>query len=164
MGGGQGLGPIKKIIKSLEKTRADIQEIIVTGTNKKLYRTLKRRIKKYRRRILLAGYAQNVHQLMAVSDIIVSKPGGVTTAEVLAKNLPMVIVKPIPGQETSNTDYLTQRGAAIKIDRPEDINLIIDELLEKRQILQNMKDCQARISKPNASLDIARLTLGLSCG
>jgi len=58
-----------------------------------------------------------------MSDIIVTKPGGVTTAEVLARSLPMIIVKPIPGQEQSNTAYLTKEGAAIKLDRPKEINL-----------------------------------------
>jgi processive 1,2-diacylglycerol beta-glucosyltransferase len=159
MGGGQGLGPIKTIIKSLEKLSSSIQEIIVTGSNKKLYNSLKRKIKKYKNKILLFGYADNINELMAISNIIISKPGGVTSAEALAKHLPMIIVKPIPGQEVNNTAYLTEKEAAIKIDDPKKTNLIIEDLLSHPAKLGHLRESASRISKPNASLDIARLLL-----
>jgi processive 1,2-diacylglycerol beta-glucosyltransferase len=161
MGGGQGLGPIKTIIKSLEKVQTPIQEIIVTGTNRKLYKSLKRKIKKYKNNIHLLGYANNINELMAVSDIIISKPGGVTTAEVLAKQLPMIIVKPIPGQEINNTNYLTQKGAAIKIDDPKETHITIDDLFRSADKLKHLRESASRISKPNASIDIARLMLSV---
>ena len=161
MGGGHGLGPIKTMVKSLEKVRQELQEIIVTGANKKLYNSLKRKIKNYKKKILLLGYVDNVNELMDVSDIIITKPGGVTTAEVLAKHLPMIIVKPIPGQEANNAAYLTEKGAAIKIDNPRDINLVIEDLLANPQKLNKIRESITRITKPNASLDIAKLLLSL---
>lgn len=164
MGGGQGLGPIKTIVRSLEDSRHQIQEIIVTGTNKRLYQSLKRKIKKYKKRILLYGYADNINELMSVSDIIISKPGGVTTAEVLSKKLPMVIVKPIPGQEANNTAYLTKQGAAIKVVEPKEINHVIDGLLNDPGKLKQLKDACGRIAKPHASVDIAKLLLNLAHG
>jgi processive 1,2-diacylglycerol beta-glucosyltransferase len=145
----------------LEKLNSRVQEIIVAGTNKKLYKSLKRKIKKYKNRILLLGYVNNINELMAVSNIIISKPGGVTTAEVLAKRLPMIIVKPIPGQETNNTSYLTEKQAAIKIDDPKETNLIIESLLKHPDKLSKLQESAGRISKPNASQDIARLLLKL---
>ncbi len=161
MGGGQGLGPIKKIVSSLEKTKKGLQEIIIAGTNKKLYSSLKRKIKKYKNKILLLGYSDNISELMSASDIIITKPGGVTTAEVLAKKLPMIIVKPIPGQETNNTAYLTEKGAAIKVSDPKEINLVVDGLLDNPDKLNRLSESAGRISKPNASLDIAQLLLEL---
>jgi len=161
MGGGQGLGPIKTIVKSLEKVKRDIQEIVVTGTNKKLYKTLKRRIKKYKKKVLVFGYLHNIHELMDISNIIITKPGGVTTAEVLAKKIPMIIVKPIPGQEANNTDYLTKKKAAIALDKPREVYLSIQDLLDDPQKLKRISECASAISKPNASLDIARLLLDL---
>ncbi|MCX5706745.1 MAG: glycosyltransferase [Candidatus Omnitrophica bacterium] len=159
MGGGQGLGPIKTIVKSLEKIKKNIQEIIITGTNKKLYKTLKRRIKKYKKKILLYGYTHNINELMHVADIVITKPGGVTTSEVLAKNKPMIIIKPIPGQEANNTRYLTEKGAAVKVDQPKRIHLVIDELLKYPQKLNQLSESAGRIAKPEASLDIAQLLL-----
>ncbi|MCM8797354.1 MAG: hypothetical protein NC923_05725 [Candidatus Omnitrophica bacterium] len=161
MGGGQGLGPIKTIVKSLEASRYDIEEIIVTAANKKLYRSLKRKINKYKKKIILFGYVNNVNELMDVSDIIITKPGGVTTAEVLSKGLPMVIVKPLPGQEMHNTDYLTDKGAAIRVNDPKDTYLVIEDLLNKPRKLKTMRECSRYLAKPNSAMEIARFILGL---
>jgi processive 1,2-diacylglycerol beta-glucosyltransferase len=162
MGGGQGLGPIKTIIRSLEKVKKEIQEIVVAGSNKKLYKSLKRKLKKYKKRILVFGYVDNIYELMGISDMIITKPGGVTTAEALAKRLPMIIVRPIPGQEASNTQYLTEKGAALKIDKPKEINLLVEDLLENQEKFNQMRKATEDIGKPNSSLDIARLVLDLS--
>jgi len=161
MGGGQGLGPIRTIVKSLENVSQDLQELVVCGTNKKLYRALKREAKKYKKDIRIFGFIDNVNELMRISKIIISKPGGVTTAEVLSLRLPMIIVKPIPGQETSNTEFLTRFGAALKVEEPREINFAVDELLKDNQKLERLRGCAAKIAKPNASLDIAKLLFNL---
>jgi processive 1,2-diacylglycerol beta-glucosyltransferase len=161
MGGGQGLGPIKKIVKSLEKVKEEIQEVIVAGTNKKLFKSLKRSTKRYKKKIIVLGYSDKVNELMSISNLIITKPGGITTAEALSKKLPMIIIKPIPGQETSNTAYLIEQNAAIKLDKPKEIHQVIDDLLRNRSKLKHLSDSAGRISKPNASLDIARLLLEL---
>lgn len=159
MGGGQGLGPIKTIVRSLEKVKENIQEIIVTGTNKKLFKSLNRKIKKYKKKITLLGFTDKINELMSIADIIISKPGGITTAEALSKHLPIIIIKPIPGQEVSNTRYLTQKNAAIKLDKPRKINLVIDDLLSNPVKLKHLRESAAIISKPNSSLDIAKFLL-----
>ena len=161
MGGGQGLGPIKTIVKSLEKSEHDIQELIVAGTNKKLFRWLKRKIKHYKKSIHLFGFVQNIHELMFISKVIISKPGGVTTAEALSMGLPMVIVKPIPGQEINNTNFLTQKQAAIKVDEPKEAYRVIDDLLKNKAELERLRAAGFKIAKPGASMDIAKLVLSL---
>lgn len=159
MGGGQGLGPIKTIVKSLEKVEGNLLEIVVSGTNIKLYKTLKKKIKKYKKRVLLYGYAENIAELMTISDLIITKPGGVTTAEALSKRLPLLIVQPIPGQETSNTDFLTAKGAALKIEKAKDVHVVVEDLLRHPEKLKMMREACSFISKPSASLDIAALLL-----
>ncbi|MFH1355190.1 MAG: glycosyltransferase [Candidatus Omnitrophota bacterium] len=161
MGGGQGLGPIKAIVKSLEKVNGELQEIVVAGTNRKLYNSLKRKVKKLKKKVLLFGYTNKINELMSISDIIITKPGGVTTAEVLARKIPMIIVKPLPGQEASNTAYLTQNGAAIKVDNPGNINFVIERLLVNPEKLRIISESAGNISKPDASMDIAKLILNL---
>ena len=161
MGGGQGLGPITTIVDSLGKMARQIQLIIVTGSNKKLYKSLRKKIYKYEKEIVLFGYATNVHELMSVSDVIITKPGGITSSEVLAKRIPMIIVNPLPGQEANNTEYLTQKGAAIKIDKPEEISLVIEDLFDHPAKLSALRESAAQISKPHSSVDIARLLLEL---
>lgn len=159
MGGGQGLGPIKTIVKSLEKVDNEIQEIVVAGTNKKLYKTLKRRIKKYKKRILLFGYVQHINELMDLADIVISKPGGVTTSEVLAKKKPMIIIRPLPGQEANNTKYLTSAGAAIKVNKPRDVHLVVGDLIKNPDKLSKIREAVRKIAKPEASINIAKFIL-----
>jgi processive 1,2-diacylglycerol beta-glucosyltransferase len=162
MGGGQGLGPIKTIVTSLGKIKKEFQEIIVCGINKRLYNSLNRMLKKHPKKALLFGYVDNIHEMMGISDLIITKPGGVTTAEALAKKLPMIIVKPIPGQENNNTNYLIAKGAAVKIDRAKNIGAVIEDLLNDKNKLEYLRQSAGLVNKPNASLDIARLILDLS--
>ncbi|MFA6384152.1 MAG: glycosyltransferase [Candidatus Omnitrophota bacterium] len=161
MGGGQGLGPIKTIVKALEKVKCDFQEVIVTGTNKKLYKSLKSRIKKSKKRIHLLKYVDYVNELMTIADVIVTKPGGITTSEALSKKLPMLILRPIPGQEESNTVYLTQKKAAIRITKPKEITRLLEDLFTEPHKLKAMADAAGQMSKPHASMDIAKLALTL---
>lgn len=161
MGGGQGLGPIKTIVASLEKLNTKIQEIVITGNNKRLYGSLKRKIRQYQQKILLFGYSNNIHELMDIADLIITKPGGITTAEALAKKLPMLIINPIPGQEENNTVYLTKSGAALKVDNLEEINLIVDKLVSSSDKLTLMRESALRIGKPYASMDIAKFLLNI---
>jgi processive 1,2-diacylglycerol beta-glucosyltransferase len=164
MGGGQGLGPIKTVVKSLESSRYAQQIIVVTGTNKKLYKSLKKKARKYAKKTLVYGYAHNVNELMTAADLIISKPGGITTAEAMSKHLPMAVLKPIPGQEMNNTAFLMQKGAAVNLDVPRETGAIIDGILGYPHTLSRMKEAAAHISKPHASMDIAKLLLHLAHG
>lgn len=159
MGGGQGLGPLKSILRSLKKIKKEFQVIVVAGSNKKLYNSLKKKIKRYKKKLLVFGYVDNINELMGISDILITKPGGITTAEALSKKIPMVIIRPIPGQETSNTAYLTAKEAAIKVDKAKEIGPVIDELLGNPEKLRRLAEHAGRIAKPDASMDIAKLVL-----
>ncbi len=161
MGGGQGLGPIKTILASMEKINLNFQEVVVAGVNRKLYKYLKRKVRKYTKRISVLSYVDYINEIMSISDIIITKPGGITTAEALAQRLPMVIVKPLPGQEANNTEYLIKKQAAVKVDFPRNTHKVIEDLLRHPDKLENLKEAARQISKPNASLDTARLVLNL---
>jgi len=162
MGGGQGLGPIKTIVKSLEQAKTCFQEVIITGTNRKLYKALKKRSKKSSKKVSVLGYVNNINELMSIASMIITKPGGITTSEALSKKLPMLILKPIPGQEENNTAFLTKKEAAIRIEDPKEVHLIVDELLANPHKLKHISEAAGKISKPNASIDIARLVLNLT--
>jgi len=159
MGGGHGLGPIKTIVNSLEKTKSAIQEIIITGINDKLFRQLQKKAKGLKRHIVILGFADNINELMGAADLLITKPGGITTAEALVKKIPMIIIKPIPGQEASNTAYLTKKKAAIKVDNLEEINLAVDGLFSECAKLDLMRAAALQIGKANAAADIAGLIL-----
>ncbi len=161
MGGSQGLGPIKELARLLDGFFLNIQVIIVTGTNKKLYRWLARRAKYFRKKMLILQNADNIDELMYISTIIITKPGGITTAEALVKGIPMLIVHPLPGQEAMNTRYLLEEGVALKAENPEDGLIILEELMYNRIKLKGMSDNAKRISKPESSVNISRLMFEL---
>lgn len=164
MGGGRGLGPIKQVLYNLMKVGVDFQVIVICGVNRKLYNSLKAREGKFPKLVRILGYVDNIHELMRVSTLLISKPGGITTAEALASGLPMVIFNPLPGQETSNANFLLEIGAAVKCDRASDIPIIVRELLENRNKLKYMSERAKIYGRPNSSLHIAREVIRLLQG
>lgn len=159
MGGGQGLGPMKDAVKALMSLSRPLQMIVICGTNIKLVTWLRKCQRQTDKKIIFYDYANNVDELMTVSSLIVSKPGGMTTSESLAKSLPMVIVDPIPGQEERNAQFLVNHGVAIRVDDKRHIAQSIEELLKDEQRLANMRLSAGRLGRPNAAWDIAQFVL-----
>jgi len=159
MGGGQGLGPMKEAVKSLVRLERPLQLIVICGTNVKLVHWIKKIQRRTSKKIIFYDYASNVDELMEVSALIVSKPGGMTTSECLAKGLPMVIVDPIPGQEERNSQFLVNQGIAIRVDDKRHIAHEIDMLLNDPKKLAAMKQAALKNGKPMAAENIARLIL-----
>ena len=159
MGGGHGLGPLKKIVESLMAIHLDLQMIVLTGINKKIYKALQKKIKESNKNILLFEFVSNVDELMELATLIVTKPGGIATAECLAKGLPMVVVNPIPGQEMRNTDFLINKGIGIRIDDINNISEEVELLLKSPERLKAMAQAAKDNAKPDATLDIVKLIL-----
>ncbi len=159
MGGGQGLGPIKSIVKSLIKVKIDFQIVVLAGTNKKIINNLKRSTERTNKKILIFEFRTNVDELMELATLIITKPGGITTAECLAKGLPMVIVDPIPGQEMRNTDFLIKKGMGIRIDETHDVGEEVELLLKSSERLATMSKAAYENAHPHSTLDIAKLIL-----
>ena len=98
---------------------------------------------------------------MTVADILVTKPGGVTTAEALSKGLPMLIINPLPGQEQNNTDFLIRQGVVHKADDVLDAVGKLNFLLSHKEILEQTREKVLSLSMPDSSIKIAELALGL---
>jgi len=162
MGGTQGLGPIGDLVRILDRSPLKAHIVVATGTNKKLFNWLNRKARGFRKDVRILGYAENIDELMEVSTMVVTKPGGITMAEALAKGLPMLILNPLPGQEAMNTRFLLTEGVAVKVEEPEDVPVITEELLYNPSKLRGMSDKAKALSKPNSSRDIARLVLELA--
>lgn len=147
MGGGLGLGRIEVITKKiLSDERLGV--VVVTGKNKRLYDSMR---KWDNPRLRLFSYVEDMAKVIAACDLVISKPGGVTSAEVLAMNKPLVIYSSFPGQEDRNTDYLLNRGAAIKVKR---LEMLIPEFLalwENPLRLQQMKEMAQYLGSPHSS-------------
>ena len=162
MGGTQGLGPIQEIVKILDRSTSNFQMIVASGANKKLYRWLSVKARRMSKTIVPLGYAANIDELMQISTVIITKPGGVTTAEALAKGIPMLIINPLPGQEAMNTRFLLKEGVAVKAETPEDVPVILDELLYNRNKLKLMREKALSLSRPDSAVNIAKLVLEIA--
>lgn len=160
MGGTQGLGPITDIARMLSQSDMNLQIIIAAGNNSKLYKALKSR--RFEKRTLVLPYADNVDELMQASSVIITKPGGMTTAEALAKGLPMLIVNPLPGQEAMNTRFLLQEGVALKAESPCDTLAMLRGLLNDENELRRMSEKAVSLSRPDSAIDTARMILEIA--
>lgn len=161
MGGSQGLGPVENIVNMLGGIDIEFQFVVVCGSNARLEKRLRARAKKYLKKLLVLGHVDNVDELMEVSSLVITKSGGLTTAEALSKDLPMIIVHPIPGQELKNTEFLLNQGVALRAEDSEDIAALVQELLLHSNKLTEMRLRAAELKKPGAALDIADLVLNM---
>lgn len=116
LAGGFGVGPIESIYRGLLEIKIPLEIMVVTGKNKEAREKLEKIETSSHHLTKVIGFTDRIHELMAVADLVVSKPGGLTTSEVLASGAAMAIVNPIPGQESRNSDFLLENGAAIKIN------------------------------------------------
>ena len=159
--GGFGVGPIEELVAELENIPRSIQLIIVCGHNKQLYDNLiNRKINKNAKIFYkIYGFSNNMHELMQVSDVIITKSGGLTSSECLAKDLPLIVIAPVPGQETRNCSVLVNGGAALKIDKPAQINKLITEFIDRTGIIKRMKENIRTLAKPNSASEIVNLSL-----
>jgi processive 1,2-diacylglycerol beta-glucosyltransferase len=137
LSGGFGMGPVGKILGELDKVSRTFQTVVVCGRNEKLRRELAAQDRRHPTRVL--GFASNMHELMAVADLIITKPGGLTSSEALALGKPLLILDPIPGQEAANSDFLLERGAAAKVNRVEDLPYRVEQLLGSKKLLEMAK-------------------------
>lgn len=156
MGGSQGLGPIEHAVRFLIEKNGNFQIVVVTGKNKKLFDCLSTYSVE---NMTVLGYVANMNELMDVSDIVITKPGGLTVSEALSKSLPMIIINPLPGQEMKNTECLVKYGAAVKCNNVEDIGNIVNDILTDTNKLSILKECASKIKKPQSAVDTAGFLL-----
>jgi processive 1,2-diacylglycerol beta-glucosyltransferase len=166
IGGGFGVGPIKELVFSLNKLSAEIRDrvqlLVVCSRNKKLYAEMQALASRLKIRSKLFGFVPDLYKMMAVSSVIISKSGGLTTSEALAQGLPMIIISPIPGQETKNCQLLVKNGAALRIDRPFEVKKVIEELVGSPARLEKMRRLAAGLARPDSADNIAELANGLT--
>lgn len=161
MGGSLGLGPMKTVIRKLDKLPQPFYIVAITGKNEELKERLERKGQKLRHPTKIFGFVENVHELMDAAEMVVTKPGGITTAECLIKRLPMIIINPIPGQEAKNTEFLLSHDVAVQAEDANDVALFVDEFLRNPEKLRRMREAAKTLGRPHAAADAARNILGL---
>jgi len=153
LGGGFGMGPVARILSTLDHMERDFQILAVAGRNEKLRRDLA--CQDFRHPTRLLGFVTHMHELMAMADLIVTKPGGLTTSEALAMGKPLFILDPIPGQEAANSDFLLERGAAAKVNRIEDLPFRLEQLMGSTKLMR-MARAARELGHPDAAQAVCR--------
>ena len=148
MGGSMGYGNISKTVKEILSCGMDFQVICICGTNKKLKENLK---KISSANLMVYGFVNNVEVFMDAADCIVTKPGGLTLTEILVKQLPAILINPIPGHEERNIDFISKNGGAIKITDSFSVSEAIYFLFANPERLKLMESSLALIAKPDAT-------------
>lgn len=149
MGGSMGLKAMEKVLENIMSSKNKMKIIAVCGNNKKLKKKIEKKYQgKFKNKeVCVYGFTQNIPQLMEISDVIITKPGGLTVSEAIVKNVPMIIPYVIPGQEEENADFLVQSGVAIRTKKIKDMKDRIEDLIKKPQDLLNMKRKLKDLSK-----------------
>ncbi|MGH9549632.1 MAG: glycosyltransferase, partial [Terriglobales bacterium] len=165
--GGFGVGPMEQLLAALAQMKHDCQVIAMCGKNEQLKTRLQSVASSSseadRRHLLLhpVAFTKDMDEYMAASDLVLGKPGGLTTAEALSKGLVYVIVNPIPGQEERNSDHLLEEGAAIRCNNLPTLAYKLDGLLDDPQRLRSMQANALRLSHPMAAQEVAAKLLQL---
>lgn len=165
MGGSFGAGSIKDTLSELIAIDRDFQIIVITGRNKslkeKLEKTLATAEGDIDKKISVLGFTDKMNDLLASVDILVSKPGGLTTTESLLKEVPMIVPYFIPGQEEENLDFLSNCGASLRTSKKYTLSILLKVLIDNPDRIETIKENIRSIKKLNASQDIAKLAFDI---
>jgi processive 1,2-diacylglycerol beta-glucosyltransferase len=163
--GGFGVGPVEMLIDQLQTMRISggVQVAAIAGKSDELKAKLDRLARKIASdaavRVHPIGFTRHMDEFMAAADILISKPGGLTTSEAMARALPMCVVNPIPGQEERNSDHLLEAGVAIKCNNPPTLGWKLEELVRSGR-LDSMRLKAAAFAKSDAGQVIVKRLLG----
>lgn len=134
------------------------QVIAISGKNPKVYEKFKK-IAENKENIKVLEFTNKVPELMSISDLCITKPGGITSSESLASNVPILAINPIPGQEEENAEYLEEIGVAVWLKKKQDISEILDNIL-KDEKLQKLKENATKHARPDSADNICDNILG----
>jgi processive 1,2-diacylglycerol beta-glucosyltransferase len=161
LSGGFGVGPIEKLFRAILEVERPIELVAIAGRNEAVRERLAALTPPPRHRAHVLGFTHAIDELMGAADLVVSKPGGLTTSETLARGAVLVIVNPIPGQEARNSDFLLENGAAIKVNNLGTLAYKVGALLDDPARLKQLRANVSRIARPRAAFDVAERSLAL---
>ena len=163
--GGFGVGSVEPLLDGIGPLKQRAQVVAICGRNEELRERLMKSANKAKTtgnvQIKPIGYTQEMDEYMSAADLIVGKPGGLTTSEGLAKGLAFIIVDPIPGQEERNSDHLLEAGVAIRCNNLPTLAYKLDRLLGEEGRLAMMQATSKKMGTPNAARDIVKRVMGL---
>lgn len=162
MAGGAGVGGLDELAARLLRQPRDLQLVALAGRNEALLERLRKLAAAHPGRLFPLGFTSTVERVMTAADLVVTKPGGLSVSECLAKGRPMLLVSPIPGQEERNADYLLEAGAAIKAVDAATLEFKLARLMADPGRLRAMSEAAHGIARPRAAAEVVALVSGAS--
>ena len=157
MGGGLGLGGIEAMLDELEEIEEKMTLLVIAGRNEDLELAIRKRIPCSRHELRVWGFTERAQLLMRAADLLVTKPGALTTSEAFILGLPTVLHDPIPGPEEENAVYATEHGAAVWVHPGESLAGAVKDLLAHPEKLHRLRRGARACGRPAAALLIARV-------
>lgn len=159
MGGSLGLKEMKKALLSLSKINKNVHITVICGNNIKLKEYFEEKYKDLilKDKITVYGYFNEISMLMKHSNVLITKPGGITITEAITANLPIIVPYFIPGQEKENLKYLINKGLGIYIKDESDLRYLIEDLMSHSYILETIKTNMKELGNTNNTTDIVNL-------
>lgn len=160
MSGSMGHGNLTRVLSSIDEVEADFQVLAVCGNNRHARHRIERLYT--RKKVYTYGFVDNVDVMMDASDCIITKPGGLTASEALAKSLPIIMVNPIPGQEERNVEFMLNNGLAMNVTKTFPVDEALYQMLTYPGKLESMISSIRLIGKPNSTNDLSDFIMSLS--
>ena len=159
MGGSMGVSGIKKAVKQLIECNMNMKLIVVCGSNEVIKNSIEQKYEEQIKegRLVIYGFTKEVSRLMDNCDVIITKPGGLTTSESIAKRVPMIIPFFIPGQEAENAHVLQQEGGAIIVNELKQLSSVIINLMNDENKLNCMRESMTRLAKQQSLDEVMNL-------
>lgn len=166
MGGSFGAGNIKETLEDLIAINRDFQILVITGRNEHLKDKLSKMLDStiHNKNICLLGYTNKMNDILASIDVLISKPGGLTTTEALLNDVPMIVPYFIPGQEEENLDFLTNCGAALRTTKKYSLPVLLKVLIDDPSRLDNLRKNIKSIRKFDSAVNISNLVVDILSG
>lgn len=149
-------------LKAIINNLPNLQVVAVAGRNEKMKERFDELVKTTRTEsnVKILSFTNQVPELMSVSDLVITKPGGLTTTESLASGLPLIIIDPLPGQEEENAEFIENSGAGIWVKDSDNIESILLDIFNSPTKLEDMKSKARLIAKKNSTQNIVETLLG----
>jgi processive 1,2-diacylglycerol beta-glucosyltransferase len=159
--GSFGVTPLSEVIEDFGSIQEKFQIMVVCGNNAELRKDLEIKQRSEPRLKRVFGFVDFMDELMAISDLLITKPGGITVSESIAMGVPMIFIEPIPGQEEANADYLVEQGAGVKARSLPVLLYKLSLLLSNPGKLADMSRRARATSRPYAAKMIAGEVINL---
>lgn len=161
MGGGLGIAPLERMLRELDAVREPLAAVVIAGRNARVERRLMQTAETVGYPVRALRFVDNVYDYMHAADVLVTKPGGLSSAEALVAGVPLILSKPLPGQEERNARVLIDAGAAVAAEKSGELPGAVETVLRSAPLRESMREAARTLARPDAAQTAAAMIMQL---